>query len=420
MGRVIGMKGKAAQVALLTSIIVGAYALPTYAENISGNLNVLQDKLSESTNTINQKESEKQQLQTEIEQFKQQLQQFDQAIGEIQAELDSIAQQIQETNELIASKKKNIEVLQKQIQQRQEVIKKRLVTLQSQPKANLVADVLLETTSIADLLDNMYSLSLIFQSDKTILEDQQSDQEQLQEEKRIVEEKEAALRSYEVALQDKQHQLEQSQQEKVNAITALEQKLDQTLQEILDEEEEKRLLQSQATAIENMQKQQAASAAEANKTASASTNQSNAEAAAPAPSPQLTGSAMFIKPAAGRYSSGFGMRGSENHKGIDIASGGTVPIVAAASGTVIRSEYSSSYGNVVYISHNINGKTYTTVYAHMRSRSVQQGQVVQQGQQIGIMGNTGMSFGQHLHFEIHAGSWNAAKSNAVDPALYLP
>lgn len=408
MGRVIGMKGKAARVALLTSIIMGAYALPTYAENISGDLNVLQDKLSESTNTINQKESEKQQLQTEIEQFKEQLQQFDQAIGETQAELDSIAQQIQETNELIASKKQNIEVLQKQIQQRQEVIKMRLVTLQSQPKASLVTDVLLETTSIADLLDNMYSLSLIFQSDKTILEDQQSDQEQLQEEKRIVEEKEAALRSYEVSLQDKQQQLEQSQQEKVNAITALEQKLDQTLQEILDEEEEKRLLESQAAAIENMQKQQAAAAEAA------------APAPAPAPSPQPTGSRMFIKPAAGVYSSGFGMRGSENHKGLDIASGGTVPIVAAASGTVIRSEYSSSYGNVVYISHNINGKTYTTLYAHMRSRAVQQGQVVQQGQQIGIMGNTGMSFGQHLHFEIHAGSWNAAKSNAVDPALYLP
>lgn len=409
MGRVTGMKGKVARVALLTSIIMGAYALPTYAENISGDLNVLQDKLSESTNTINQKEAEKQQLQTEIEQFKQQLQQFDQDIEKTQAELDSIGQQIQETNELIASKKQSIEVLQKQIQQRQEIIKQRLVTLQSQPKASLVTDVLIETTSIADLLDNMYSLSLIFKSDKTILEDQQSDQEQLQKEKRIVEEKEAALRSYEASLQEKQQQLEKSQQEKVNAITALEQKLDRTLQEILDEEEEKRLLESQAAAIENMQKQQAAAEA----------NQSNAESTTPAPLPQLIGSRMFIKPAAGRYSSGFGMRGSENHKGLDIASGGTVPIVAAASGTVIRSEYSSSYGNVVYISHNINGKTYTTLYAHMRSRAVQQGQVVQQGQQIGIMGNTGMSFGQHLHFEIHAGSWNAAKSNAVDPALYL-
>lgn len=172
------------------------------------------------------------------------------------------------------------------------------------------------------------------------------------------------MRSYEASLQEKQQQLEKSQQEKVNAITALEQKLDQTLQEILDEEEEKRLLESQAAAIENMQKQQEAAAvvaaAEANKTASAATNQSNAEsvapAPAPAPSPQPTGSRMFIKPAAGVYSSGFGMRGSENHKGLDIASGGTIPIVAAASGTVIHSEYSSSYGNVVYISDNLNGK----------------------------------------------------------------
>lgn len=54
--------------------------------------------------------------------------------------------------------------------------------------------------------------------------------------------------------------------------------------------------------------------------------------------------------------SGFGVRSLDNHKGIDIAASGTVPIIAAADGVVIRSELSSSYGNVVYLSHRINGK----------------------------------------------------------------
>ena len=51
--------------------------------------------------------------------------------------------------------------------------------------------------------------------------------------------------------------------------------------------------------------------------------------------------------------------------------------------------------------------------------SVSAGQVVSKGQQVGYMGNTGHSYGQHLHFELHKGAWNAAKSNAVNPLNYL-
>ncbi|HDR8040160.1 SH3 domain-containing protein [Bacillus cereus group sp. Bce025] len=127
----------------------------------------------------------------------------------------------------------------------------------------------------------------------------------------------------------------------------------------------------------------------------------------------------FIQPAAGRYTSRFEKRGGKMHHGLDIAASGTVPVVAAAEGVITRSYYSTSYGNVVFISHNINGQTYTTVYAHLKSRPVSAGQKVKQGQQIGIMGNTGQSEGQHLHFEIHKGEWNAQKSNAMDPKIYI-
>lgn len=127
----------------------------------------------------------------------------------------------------------------------------------------------------------------------------------------------------------------------------------------------------------------------------------------------------FIQPAAGRYTSRFEKRGGKMHHGLDIAASGTVPVVAAAEGVITRSYYSTSYGNVVFISHNINGQTYTTVYAHLKSRSVSAGQKVKQGQQLGIMGNTGQSEGQHLHFEIHKGEWNAQKSNAMDPKIYI-
>ncbi|WP_044023641.1 M23 family metallopeptidase, partial [Bacillus anthracis] len=145
----------------------------------------------------------------------------------------------------------------------------------------------------------------------------------------------------------------------------------------------------------------------------------SAQKAQAAPTPHDTNIGGFIKPAAGSKTSGFGVRSIDNHKGIDIAASGTVPIIAAADGVVIRSELSSSYGNVVYLSHRINGKTYTTVYAHMSSRSVSNGQTVKQGTQLGFMGNTGQSYGQHLHFELHLGEWNVGKTNAVDPSPYI-
>ncbi|NAP01412.1 peptidoglycan DD-metalloendopeptidase family protein, partial [Halomonas sp. MG34] len=67
----------------------------------------------------------------------------------------------------------------------------------------------------------------------------------------------------------------------------------------------------------------------------------------------------------------------------------------------------------------LNGKTYTTLYAHLRSISVSAGQTVSQGQNIGQTGNSGGSTGPHLHFEVHEGGWNAAKSNSVNPMKFF-
>lgn len=109
------------------------------------------------------------------------------------------------------------------------------------------------------------------------------------------------------------------------------------------------------------------------------------------------------------------------HNGVDLAKAGTVMVKAAADGVVSRSDRSDSYGEVIFIVHSIGGKTYETVYSHMRtgSRKVFEGAKVKQGQALGLMGNTGYSFGQHLHFELHVGRWNMSKSNAVDPLKYL-
>lgn len=86
------------------------------------------------------------------------------------------------------------------------------------------------------------------------------------------------------------------------------------------------------------------------------------------------------------------------HTGIDIggAPKGTT-IVASYSGTVIKSEYNSAYGNYVSINH---GNGVATLYAHMTTRSVKVGDKVKKGQKIGTVGSTGYSTGPHLHYEV--------------------
>jgi murein DD-endopeptidase MepM/ murein hydrolase activator NlpD len=99
------------------------------------------------------------------------------------------------------------------------------------------------------------------------------------------------------------------------------------------------------------------------------------------------------------------------HKGIDIStyrSGD--PVVTTADGQVVTIEYSEDFGNYVIIRHKHG---YYTRYAHLLSARVRLGQRVQQGEVIGYIGNTGLSTGPHLHYEIHIGS------DVVDPYKYL-
>lgn len=128
-------------------------------------------------------------------------------------------------------------------------------------------------------------------------------------------------------------------------------------------------------------------------------------------------SGMFCWPVVGLYNvtSPFGYRSLGYHQGIDIsganASGSLV--VAGASGTVVEAGWSTGgYGNYVKIDH---GNGIETLYGHMLDNSlmVSVGDTVTKGQAIGRVGNTGYSFGAHLHFEVRI------NGSRVNPARYL-
>ncbi|MGV3466922.1 MAG: peptidoglycan DD-metalloendopeptidase family protein [Heyndrickxia sp.] len=126
-----------------------------------------------------------------------------------------------------------------------------------------------------------------------------------------------------------------------------------------------------------------------------------------------TSTEKWLFPAKGEISDIFDSRGGD-HKGIDIAGTYKSPVYAAAAGEVVKSYYSYTYGNVVFVHHD-NG--FETVYAHLAKRIVSEGDKVRQGETVGLMGNTGESTGTHLHFEIHDGEWTLDKKNAIDPFM---
>lgn len=125
----------------------------------------------------------------------------------------------------------------------------------------------------------------------------------------------------------------------------------------------------------------------------------------------------YIRPiSGGRQTSGFGKRkaptkgASTYHKGVDWATPTGTTVVASCGGTVTKAGWGKGTGYTVFIDHEGG---YQTRYAHLSKIYVSVGQKVSQGQKIALSGNTGVSTGPHLHFEIRI------NGNPVNPLKYL-
>ncbi len=242
--------------------------------------------------------------------------------------------------------------------------------------------VLFKATSMADLLSRLEFVNEVAEYDKTLIASIQETRANIQEEK-------AAMEEHEKQLDAQQNDLEV----KLNETTALmeEYAADQkALEEIYAAEE--KAAKEIASEIDRL-------------IAESDVVPSNEGFIWP-----VNTSKKISSPLGGRVSPG-GI-GSTNHKGVDICNVGyTSSIFAVKSGKVIltnTSGWGGGYGNYVVIDH---GGGLTTLYAHMSSVSVSEGQTVSQGTVIGITGNTGASTGPHLHYEVRI---NGVYQNPLD------
>ena len=315
--------------------------------------------------------------------------------------------------------------------------------------------VLFQASDFSDLLDRIDMIGEIMDADDQVL-DQLAEARQavvqakadLEASRQGQQETLAQQQSQQAQLQAQQAEVDQLIQEiatqgdvYAKQIEKLEATQDDVAQQIAEAEAtyQKQLAAEKAaaekaaaekTAAEKAAAEQAAKAAQAaaqkaaqqqkqQSSGSSASGSSGSSSSSGSQSSQTTASASgFFWPIASshRVTSPFGWRthpitGRRNlHGGIDIAAPNGTPIMASKAGVVVISQYGSSYGNYVVISHPDGTRT---LYAHMSQRNVSAGDTVRQGQTVGLVGSTGSSTGNHLHFETWTGSSSSSRVNPM-------
>ncbi len=259
--------------------------------------------------------------------------------------------------------------------------------------------ILFAADDFSDLLDRIIMVDEIMEYDNAVMENLVAIREFIIAEREALEE-----------LRVEQEEIYLEQQLARDAKKAQEAQVDALIAQILAQEAElesiKRELESAAASMDSAIKKKEAELAA----------QIAALLAAQGGTVSATGF-MWPLPAYNTLSSLFGGRvnpitgSSESHTGIDVPAPSGTPILCAKAGVVIISEYHYSYGNYVVVSH---GGGQTTLYAHMVSRGVAEGTVLNQGDAVGYVGTTGHSTGNHLHFEIRF------DGTRYDPVNYFP
>ncbi len=259
------------------------------------------------------------------------------------------------------------------------------------------AQVLVRSRSVHDLLSRGYYVRQVVHSDAELIEGVQQDVRQIETDKKLLEEQERRQKALAAEYEAQKSQLAADLSEKQELLAGVQQERHQAEMELDGLEAEAEAMTDNIRELsEALERRRAAERA-----AQAAQNHPEGGHQQSSVAPIWHGT--FIRPCAGRITSGFGSRfhpilhRTRMHTGVDFGAPYGAAIHAAGGGTVILAHYSSGYGNCVVIDH---GNGVTTLYGHCSVLLVASGDVVQQGKTIARVGATGMATGPHLHFEV--------------------
>ena len=329
----------------------------------------------------------------------------------LENQLNGILTEMDETKAKIEAKEievreKEEELVQAKIDENDqyESMKKRIKYMYENGNSQFI-EILCESKSIGEFLNNAEYITTISQYDRNMLTEFQQIVEAVAEQEEMLKTEYAELETLQDSLIAKQEELNQLVEGKEEELKQISADLGAT---------QERLAQlKEAAAAAARKQEELARLAKAQAEA-----QANAGSGGGAGAAVVSGNGMFTHPCPGysRISSEFGWReapiagAGNNHKGMDLAAPTGTPIYAAAAGTVTTARYSNSAGNWVVINHGNGLQTY---YMHASALYVSEGQTVSKGQNIAAVGSTGQSTGPHLHFQV------MQNGTPVNPRNYL-
>ena len=369
----------------------------------------LENEKSKVDSQIKEAQEKQEQLEAEKSETMKTVESLITQISSVQKEVDELESKISDLQTEISSRERDIEQKEEEYNEQEKLLDARIVALYKSGDTSYL-DVLLTSSSITDFLAKYYMAEELINYDKELMQSIKQQKADIETEKTQLEADKKELDTSLAQTEQKKTSLKSLKNEKEDHVAQLTAEEKEVQEEIEELEEENRKI---ANEIKEAQIRYQKQLEELKNNSGSSSSQS--------------GSGYFIRPvssgpitATAYYSSG------KFHGAVDYGVSVGTPVKAAADGVVMTTKnLSSSYGTYVVIQHANGLQTY---YAHGKSGSisVEPGEIVKQGQQIMLSGNTGNSSGPHLHFEVRKSPYNYSYSakaygqdSRVDPLQYL-
>jgi len=380
---------------LTVLLLIISFSGNAYAKSISDLMkdrDSLKNQQSDIKSSLSDVQNKKKTTQEEIAEY-------DEQLNKVTEQLEEIALQLEKSNELLKKTGKELEEAKKACENQNETFRKRARYMYMNGKLNYL-DIVLKAESISDLIKRIDYVNRIVAYDLSLIERLEKGQQLIDEKYAEYQKQKDDLAAFELVETGRQHSYEALVKEKEAMLASLSADEVEWLKklEILDNDSKE--VEKQITKMQEEERRKAA-------------------AAKGAASPAYTydgGSLQWPVPGKAYISSGYGWRTmsgkKEFHTGIDIPAARGWNIIAAEGGTVISAGWMNGYGNTVVISH---GNGLSTLYAHNSSLSVRAGDTVSRGQVIAKCGSTGISTGNHSHFEVRVNGKHTNPRTYVSP-----
>lgn len=357
-------------------------------------VDALKDKLKDQAAEKKKLQNELNSIDSEKATVKEQIEALDAQINSTEEQIELQNDLIDSLEEMIAQKEEELAEAQKKEEQQYEKFKTRVRVMYEQGETSYL-EVLLSADDLSDFLSKYEIVSQIAEYDKNLFEELKALKEEIAQTKAELEEDRQQAENARKELEVSKSELDTQLADRSQAMKELESAAEEVKASFAEIEAEENAINAQIDKIvkemeaEAERKRQEEAAQGGGSTSSGTTQVGDYTYPLPSGYRRVTDKFGYRNhPVTGVY---------KLHTGVDISAPNGTAIYAAQSGTVIIAGYSSAWGNYVVINH---GGGVTTLYAHMSKILTTKGATVSAGQQIGKVGSTGYSTGNHLHFEV--------------------